>query len=60
MISKKQKKFSSAKEVFETYFPNTVNDKSIVSDERYGRTECDFPKRLANNFRSSIEGKKNR
>ena len=60
MSPKKQKTFSSAKEVFKNYFPNTSKDKSDFSDERYGRTDYDFPKRLADNFRSAIEGKRGR
>ena len=60
MNSRKQKTFSSAKEVFRNYFPNTSNDKSGVSDERYGRTDYDFPERLANNFRSALKDKRGR
>jgi transposase-like protein len=60
MSSRKTKIFSSAKEIFRSYFPNTVNDKSAVSDERYGQTDYDFPKKLANNFRSALEGKRGR
>ena len=60
MSSRKLKTFLSAKEVFRSYFPKTSNDKSSVSDERYGRTDYDFPKRLADNFRSAIEGKQSR
>jgi hypothetical protein len=58
MSSRKPKTFSSAKKVFRSYFPNTANDKSGVSDERYGRTDYDFPKRLADHFRSVLEGKR--
>jgi hypothetical protein len=58
MSSRKSKTFLSAQEVFKSYFPNTANDKAGVSDERYGRSDYDFPKRLANNFRSAIEGKR--
>jgi|WetSurMetagenome_2_1015567.scaffolds.fasta_scaffold289198_2 hypothetical protein len=58
MNSKKQKIFSSAKEVFKTYLPNSVEGKDISSDEHYMRNDCDFPKRLADNFRSVVEGKK--
>lgn len=60
MSSKKQKTFLSAKEVFKSCFPNTAYDKTGSSDERYARTDYDFPKRLADNFRSSIEGKRSR
>jgi len=60
MSSRKPKIFSSAKEVFRSYFPKTTNDKGAVSDDRYGRTDYDFPKRLANNFRSALEGKRER
>jgi transposase-like protein len=60
MSLRKPKTFSSAKEVFKSYFPKTSNDKSSASDERYGRTDYDFPKRLANNFRSALEGKRGR
>ena len=60
MSSRKQKTFSSAKEVFRSYFPNTANEKSNVSDERYGHKDYDFPKRLADNFRSALEGKRSR
>jgi hypothetical protein len=60
MSSRKPKTFSSAKEVFKRYFPNAANEKSDVSDERYNRTDYDFPKRLADNFRSSLKGKQGR
>ena len=60
MSSRKPKTFSCAKEVFKSYFPNTANNKSGVSDERYERTDYYFPKRLANNFRSALEGKRGR
>jgi hypothetical protein len=60
MSQRKPKTFSSAKEVFRSYFPNTTNDKSGVPDERYGRTDYEFPKRLANDFRSAIEEKRGR
>lgn len=60
MSSRKPKTFSSAKEVFRSYFPNTATGKTSVSDERYGRTDYDFPRRLANSFRSAIEGKRGR
>ncbi len=57
MSSRKTKTFSSAKEVFKSYFPNTTNETSDVVDERYKRTDYDFPKKLADNFRSSLKGK---
>ncbi|MGD0552760.1 MAG: hypothetical protein ABSB25_08920 [Sedimentisphaerales bacterium] len=60
MNSRKPKTFSSPKEVFKSYFPNTMDDKKSASEDRYGHIDCDFPKRLANNFRSSLEGKRGR
>jgi hypothetical protein len=60
MSSKKPKTFSSAKEVFRSYLPNTANEKNDVFDECYNRTDYDFPKKLADNFRSAIEGKRSR
>jgi hypothetical protein len=58
MSSRKPKTFSSAKEVFRSYFPNATNNKGNDSDERYGRTDYDFPEKLANDFRSALEGKR--
>jgi hypothetical protein len=60
MSSRKPKTFSSAKEVFKSYFPNATKDKNSASDDRYGHNDYEFPKRLANNFRSSLEGKRGR
>lgn len=60
MSLKKPKTFSSAKEVFKSYFPKTANEKSSVFDELYKHTDYDFPKRLADNFRSALEDKRNK
>jgi len=60
MSTRKPKKFSSAREVFKSYFPNATNDENNTSDERYGCTDYDFPKKLANNFRSDIQGRRER
>jgi len=60
MSLRKPKKFSSAKEIFKSYFPKTTNETSDVVDERYKCTDYDFPKKLADNFRSSIKGKQGR
>jgi hypothetical protein len=60
MSLRKPKTFSSAKEVFKSYFPKSATEKSAVSDECYNRTDYDFPKKLADNFRSALEGKRGR
>lgn len=60
MSLRRPKTFSSAKEVFKSYFPKAASEKSDISDERYDNTDYDFPKKLADNFRSAMEGKRNR
>ena len=59
MSLKKPKTFSSVKEVFKSFFPKTTNEKSGVFDEACKHTDYDFPKRLADNFRSALEDKRN-
>jgi hypothetical protein len=50
MTSKKERSFTSVKEIIQKYFPKQTEEKAVDWPEGYGSKAEDFIERLANDF----------
>lgn len=53
-MSKKERSFSSVKEIIQTYFPKQTEEKAVDRTEGYGSQAKDFVERLSNDFGTSL------
>lgn len=55
MVTKKEKTFTSAKEVIQTYFPMQTKEKAVDRLEGYGSKAKDFIEKLTNDFETDLK-----
>ena len=60
MSQNKEKVFASPREVFQTYFPNKMNERESVPDEGYVSSSRDLVSKLAEEFAANLQKKSHR